>query len=94
MVIISTHTRVGPVEEDHEQAGGFECLKSDSEGDDEQGGGISTPPDCVAQIAVAKVEEREAHGTPRRVELWSYRRRAQYPPKVSDPEIKTRLGIF
>ena len=30
--------RVGPVEEDHEQAAEFERLKSDSEGDDEQAG--------------------------------------------------------
>lgn len=79
--------RVGPVEEDHEQAAEFERLKSDSEGDDEQAGGISIPYDCVAQIAVAEVEEREVHRPSRRVEVpdvWSYSaNRIQYPPIVT-----------
>jgi hypothetical protein len=103
---------VAPEEAGSEQAGGFECLKSDSGEDDEQGGGISKPErpisipsDCVAQIAIldsgasqtyvaiARGEERDAHGLrrvtsdahgrPSRAEFWAYRRRAQYPAKVT-----------
>ena len=85
-----------------EQAGGFECLKSDSEGGRRARGGhlqperpISIPSDCVAQIAIGQRSEpdvrcsplrrvtSDAHGRPSRAEFWAYRRRAQYPAKVT-----------
>ena len=82
--------RVGPLEEDHEQAAEFERLKSDSEGDDEQAGGISIPYDCAAKIAVAEVEEREVHRPSRRVEVpdvWSYSAN-----RVETSHCATRMG--
>ena len=94
---------VAPEEAGSEQAGGFECLKSDSGEDDEQGGGISEPErpisipsDCVAQIAILdsgasqtyvahplRRVTSDAHGRPSRAEFWAYRRRAQYPARVT-----------